>query len=318
MKRVGARLSKRDEHIIMLVDHFELLTISHLALLGLRLPRTHSSVYRVLSRLTARKYLTARPRWVGGGWGGSSEYVFQLGTAGERLLGRQGRRKSLRAHQLEHTLEIADAYADLKVAHSVYDLLMSPADLLGMRAIIEQLPHLSFDILPGSENLGYAEPSLMMASQQQKLRERLAEVEDDYDFVLLDTSGHESFMHTLGHVYADEVILPTEADIANWETLQTTLRSVAKIREDGLNPQMRVRAIVVNRYQQGTNFGNAMVQKLIEQYRELLSPHLVMQTVRVKEAQGYGLPVVAYDPSCQPAQAYTKLAEYIAHGEAQV
>jgi chromosome partitioning protein len=200
-----------------------------------------------------------------------------------------------------------------ELPRSVYDLLMSPPGLLATEDVIQRPAHLAFDVLPGSENLGYAEPSLLMARRQQALKERLAEVEEDYDFVLLDTSGHESFMHTLGHVYADEVVLPTEADIAHWETLETTLASVRKVRDDGLNPDMRVRAIVVTRYQQGTNFGQAMLQKLMDQYRDLLFPVLVMQTVRVKEAQGYGLPIVAYDPTSQPAEAYRKLAEYIAH-----
>lgn len=198
-----------------------------------------------------------------------------------------------------------------ELPHSIYDVLMSPPALLATAAVIQRPRHLSFDLIPGSENLGYAEPSLLMARRQQALKERLAEVEGEYDFVLLDTSGHESFMHTLGHVYADEVILPTEADIANWETLETTLASVRKVREDGLNPDMRVRAIVVTRYQQGTNFGQAMLRKLSEQYGELLFPAVVMQTVRVKEAQGYGLPVVTYDPVSQPAEAYRRLAEYI-------
>jgi chromosome partitioning protein len=201
-----------------------------------------------------------------------------------------------------------------ELPYSVYDILMSPSSLLPTRNLILQPPNLSFDLLPGSENLGYAEPSLLMAKRQLVLQERLAEVENDYDFVLLDTAGHESFIHTLGHVYADEAILPTEADIANWETLETTLASIRKVRDDGLNPNMRVRAIVVTRYQQGTNFGNTLIQRLSEQYGNVLFPTLVMQTVRVREAQGYGLPVVAYDPTSQPAEAYTKLAEYIAHG----
>lgn len=200
--------------------------------------------------------------------------------------------------------------------HSLYDLLMSPAGLLATRNVIHQPAHLSFDVLPGSENLGYAEPSLLMARRQNALAERLAEVEDDYDFVLLDTAGHESFMHTLGHVYADEAILPTEADIANWETLETTLGSVRKVRESGLNPNIQVKAILVTRYQQGTNYGTAMLQKLVEQYRELLFPLVVPQTVRAKEAQGYRTSIVAYDPDSTTAQVYVKLAEFLADGQA--
>ena len=197
------------------------------------------------------------------------------------------------------------------LSYSVYDLLMSPAALLATRDVVHQPEHLSFDVLPGSENLGYAEPTLLMANRQNALAERLAEVENDYDFVLLDTAGHESFMHTLGHVYADEAILPTEADIANWETLETTLASVKKVRESGLNPNTRVRAIVVTRYQQRTTYGVAMLQRLVDQYRELLFPMVVPQTVRAKESQGYRTSIVAYDPSSVAAQVYTKLAEFL-------
>lgn len=201
-----------------------------------------------------------------------------------------------------------------ELQHSIYDVLMSPLTLIKTADVIIRPPHLSFDILPGSENLGYAEPTLLMARRQHALSERLAEVENDYDFVLLDTAGHESFMHTLGHVYADEVILPTEADIANWETLETTLASVKKVREDGLNPNMRILTILVTRYQQGTTFGNAMLKNLMEKYGDLLFPVVVTQTVRVKEAQGYKTTIVAYDPMSQPAEAYKKLAEYLDRG----
>lgn len=200
--------------------------------------------------------------------------------------------------------------------YSVYDLLMSPSSLLSTRSVILQPDNISYDILPGSESISIAEPTLLMAKRQHALQERLAEVDGDYDFVILDTAGQESFIHTLGHVYANEVIIPTEADIANWDTLELTLNSVRKVREDGLNPNMRVSAIVVTRYQQGTNFGNALVEKLNEQYQKMLFPTLVTQTVRVRESQGYGLPIMTYDPTSQPAEAYNKLAEYIAYGQA--
>ena len=200
-----------------------------------------------------------------------------------------------------------------ELKYSIYDVLMSPT-LFKTRDAIVQLKHLNFDILPGSENLAFAEPSLLMARRQRVLQERLAEVDGEYDFVIIDTAGHESFLHTLGHVYADEVIVPTEADITNWETVVQTLQSVRKVVEDGLNPKMRVRAIIVTRYQQGTKFGEAMLRKLNAEYGDLLLPMVVMQTVRVREAQAFNQPITAYDPESQPAKAYRKLAEHIERG----
>jgi chromosome partitioning protein len=201
-----------------------------------------------------------------------------------------------------------------ELKHSIYDVLMVPADLLATREVIHEPPHLHFELLPGSENLGYAEPSLLMARKQHALKDRLDEVDKDYDFVFLDTAGHESFMHSLGHVYASEVLLPTEADISNWETLETTLASVRKVREDGLNPNLTIRSILVTRYQPRTRFGEELLKRLGTEYGELLFPFVVMQTIRAKEAQAYGMPIVAYDPESQAAHAYKKLAEYLARG----
>jgi len=194
---------------------------------------------------------------------------------------------------------------------SIYDLLMSPPNLIKTVDVIVRPPHLHFDLLPGSENLSYAEPTLLMARKQHALADRLAEVEDAYDFVIIDTAGHESFLHTLGHVYADEVILPLEADKDHWDALVTTLASIEKVRTEGLNPNIRPICIFVNRYRGRTKFGDAMLKTLRAEYPDLWVPMVTHESIAAKEAGGYGLPIVTYDPDGQPAQAYRKLAEYL-------
>ncbi len=194
---------------------------------------------------------------------------------------------------------------------SIYDLLMSPPNLIKTADVILQPGHLHFDLLPGSENLSYAEPTLLMARKQRALADRLAEVEDNYDFVIIDTAGHESFLHSLGHAYADEVVLPLEADKDHWDALVTTLASIEKVRTEGLNPNIRPICIFVNRYRGRTNFGDAMLRMLKAEYPELWVPFLTHESIAAKEAGGYGKPIVTHDPDGQPAQAYRKLAEHL-------
>jgi chromosome partitioning protein len=179
-----------------------------------------------------------------------------------------------------------------EVPASVYDLLMSPPNLIKTADVILQPKHLAFDLLPGSENLSYAEPSLLMARKQRALADRLAEVENDYDFVLIDTAGHESFLHTLGHVYADEVVLPLEADKDHWDALVTTLASVEKVRTEGLNPSIRPICIFVIRYRGGTTFGNWMLKTLKSEYPDLWVPFLTHESIAAKAAGGHGRPIV--------------------------
>lgn len=241
--------------------------------------------------------------------GGAGKTTTTGNTA--EALGQMGYRVLVVDMDANASLTLGLGIRPAELQYSIYDLLMSPSSLLATRDVIVDLPHVHFDLLPGSVNLSYAEPSLLMASKQHALKERLSEVDGSYDFVLIDTAGHESFMSTLSHVYSDEAVLPTEADIVHWEALEETLASIKKVRENGLNPNLRVRTIVVTRYQPRTVFGDAMVTKLQSEYGDLLFSTLVMATVRVKTAQGRGRPVVAHDPSAQASVAYMRLAEFL-------
>ena len=106
-------LSERDRAIIGLVGQFKQLTTNQLAVLGLGLSPSHTSVKRVLARLVVGKYLARIARPVGGMGGGSAQYVYQLGRAGHRLLERPGSYWAYRSVN-EHTLAIADSYLALK------------------------------------------------------------------------------------------------------------------------------------------------------------------------------------------------------------
>jgi len=194
---------------------------------------------------------------------------------------------------------------------SIYDLLTTKAHLLKTADVILRPPHLTFDLLPGSENLSYAEPGLLMAGKQRELAKRLAEVEDDYDFVLIDTAGHHNFMHTMCLVYGDEVILPLEADKDHWDALVTTLAGVDEARTEGLNRNIRPVCIFVNRYRPRTTFGDAMLKTLKKDYPDLWVPFVTHESIAAKEAGGHGLPIVTHDPDGQPAQAYRRLVEHL-------
>jgi cellulose biosynthesis protein BcsQ len=54
-----------------------------------------------------------------------------------------------------------------------------------------------------------------------------------------------------------------------------------------------------------------MLKTLKAEYPDLWVPMVTHESIAAKEAGGYGLPIVTYDPDGQPAQAYRKLAEYL-------
>ncbi|TFD15506.1 hypothetical protein E3T26_06910 [Cryobacterium sp. TMT1-21] len=102
----------RDRQIILSVDRFGQLATAHIAQLHFA-ELTPKPMQRALTRLVERKYLARiERRMVGGTGAGSGQYVYQLGSAGWKLVGRVGKYWPFRTVNY-HTLAIADSYMEL-------------------------------------------------------------------------------------------------------------------------------------------------------------------------------------------------------------
>lgn len=113
---VGADLSDRDRAIVELVAHFRQVTHGQIQDSLFADVASRTPLDRALKRLLEQKHLTRLQRLVGGGGeGGSSQYVYQLGRAGWKLLDKPGAYWAPRAVNL-HALAVADCYAALKRA----------------------------------------------------------------------------------------------------------------------------------------------------------------------------------------------------------
>lgn len=108
-------LTPRDGSAVELVGRFGQLSAGHIrAALFAGLSPTPCD--RALKRLVERGYLARLPlRIVGGAGGGASQYVYQLGRKGWRLLGRAGDYWQARAVNA-HSLAVADCFVALKAA----------------------------------------------------------------------------------------------------------------------------------------------------------------------------------------------------------
>lgn len=108
-------LSARDRAVVELVGRFRQLTAGQVAAELFAGHASKTPLDRTLKRVVERRYLARLARPVGGDGGGSAQYVYQLGRAGWRLLGKPGEYWPFRAVNL-HALAIADCFASLRAA----------------------------------------------------------------------------------------------------------------------------------------------------------------------------------------------------------
>lgn len=109
----GPTLSSRDAAVVDLVGRFRLVAAEQIRELLFFEQRSKTPLDRALKRLTDAGYLARIGRIVGGFGGGSGQYVYQLGRAGWRQLGRGGGYRPLRTVDY-HTLTITECFVILK------------------------------------------------------------------------------------------------------------------------------------------------------------------------------------------------------------
>ena len=109
----GSALSPRDALVVELVGRFRLMGAEQIRDVLFTTQSSKTPLDRALKRLTDAGYLARLGRMVGGFGGGSGQYVYQLGRAGWRHLGKGGGYRPLRVIDY-HTLQIAECFVLLK------------------------------------------------------------------------------------------------------------------------------------------------------------------------------------------------------------
>jgi hypothetical protein len=125
VERLAAELSERDLALVETLDRFRVATASQLRRLHFTSGTEAAGarqVWRRLRALQALRVVTVLERRVGGGRGGSSQAVFALDVAGQRLAsacgpagGRRLRRPWTPGNQfLAHSLAVTELYVELR------------------------------------------------------------------------------------------------------------------------------------------------------------------------------------------------------------
>lgn len=108
--------TQRDYEIVQLIGRFKQMTSGHVKVLKFATNNSATPCMKALKRLVDRGYLKyIERRLIGGGGGGSGQYVYQLGSHGWKLLGKEGKYWPYRSIDY-HTLAIADMFVMVKLA----------------------------------------------------------------------------------------------------------------------------------------------------------------------------------------------------------
>ena len=193
---------------------------------------------------------------------------------------------------------------DKNVSDGVYDVLMNgkPA-----RQAIVTTPY--GDVLPASKALSGAGVEMIeLDNRAFLLREALAQVSDQYDFIMIDCPPSLELLTLNALCAAHTLLVPVQGEYYALEGLSDLVNTVRIVRRS-MNPTLDVEGVLLTMYDGRTNLAIQVAQEVKRFFPGKVYATVVPRNVRLSEAPSHGKPITAYDRGCRGADAYVALAE---------
>jgi chromosome partitioning protein len=192
---------------------------------------------------------------------------------------------------------------------SLYEVLTGEASL---RETVSESRVQGLYIVAAGQGLAGANVELpRVAGFEQRLRDCLAPLRDEFEFVMLDCPPSLGPLTVSALVAADRVIVPVQTEYFALEGLAGLLDTLALIRRE-LNPRLTVAGMILTMHDSRTRLGRDVEREVRDHFPDLVFETVIPRNVRVGEAPSHGLPVTHHDPHSAGAEAYFELAKEVA------
>lgn len=195
---------------------------------------------------------------------------------------------------------------------STYDVLV--ADIATEKVALPA-GEAGFDILPANGDLTAAEVELLdIENNERRLRSALSQVDECYDYILIDCPPSLNMLTLNGMVAADGVLIAMQCEYYALEGLSALIDTINRIAQT-LNPALKIEGILRTMYDPRNSLTNDVSAQLHSHFGEKVYRTVVPRNVRLAEAPSHGLPAMYYDKTSRGAKAYIALAGEIIRRE---
>ncbi len=165
-----------------------------------------------------------------------------------------------------------------------------------------------FDLLPANGDLVAAEVWLMRnEGSEHRLRQSLAEVRDEYDFILIDCPPSMNILTVNALAAADGLLIPLQCEYYALEGLSALVETIDAIRQR-VNPKLKIEGIVRTMYDSRNRLTAEVNAQLFRFFGDTVFRTVVPRNVKLAEAPSFGKAALGYDPRSKGAIAYLALA----------
>jgi chromosome partitioning protein len=184
---------------------------------------------------------------------------------------------------------------------TVYEVLVDGVGVAQARVRPEAL---NYDVLPANRELAVAEIELVDVEQRERqLKAALDQVDDEYDFVLIDCPPALSLLTLNGLCAAHGVVIPMQCEYFALEGLSDLVNTIKQVHAN-LNRELKVIGLLRVMFDPRITLQQQVSDQLQAHFGDKVFDAVIPRNVRLAEAPSYGLPGVVFDRNSRGAQAY--------------
>ena len=189
--------------------------------------------------------------------------------------------------------------ADLK--STVYQVLIG---LATVKDCAQRCESANYDVVPANRDLAGAEIELVdIDARESRLKDALAVVANQYDFILIDCPPALSLLTLNGLCAANGVIVPMQCEYFALEGLSDLVNTIKQVHAN-LNSDLVIIGLLRVMFDSRMTLQQQVSDQLLEHFGDKVFKTIIPRNVRLAEAPSYGLPGVAFDKSSRGAIAY--------------
>jgi chromosome partitioning protein len=204
------------------------------------------------------------------------------------------------------------------ITAGVYEVLTQSADFDASLMLVR--PNLW--LLAADINLVGAETELVnVVGREIILREAMQASRDQFDFCLIDCPPSLSVLSLNALAAAQEVLIPLQPHFLALQGFGKLLQTVDLVNKR-INPHLKVTGVLLCMHDTRASLSNevrADIDRFLQSARgsnsawsgaEIL-PAFIRRNIKLAEAPSYGQTIFEYDPTCNGAEDYGKVAKFL-------
>lgn len=195
---------------------------------------------------------------------------------------------------------------DKEVDESVYDILIGDTEI---KEVVIKTNIKNLYVCPSNINLAGAEVELVsVMSREYRLKEKLDEVKDEYDYIIIDCPPSLGLITLNAFTASDSVLIPVQCEYYALEGLGQLINTINLVKKH-LNKNIDIEGALLTMYDARTNLSNQVVKEVKKYFNDKVYKNVIPRNVKLSEAPSYGMPISIYDPRSKGAKSYEKFVK---------